>query len=93
MFVKLLDVDLIRRFGSLSINISNSQARKLIELNKAKYLNGESNSDSNNNLKDTKEEKENKWIPPENNIFVKEEDLKQEIFSYPDKDEPLFQIN
>lgn len=79
--IKLLDVDLIRRFGKNEIVSSASNARKLVDGGKARYLsNVEMYPPNALNVMD-----KNVWAPPESKIFIQKED-------YPKEDEPLFDI-
>ena len=76
MLLKLLDTDLIRRFGGYKINVSRNQGNKLLDSGKAVKI----GDDSDEIIK--KEEKviiSDKWVSPEENIFSEPEKIIQDI--------------
>jgi len=91
MLIKLLNVDLIRRFNGCNVNVPISYARKLISKNKAIALEEEKEEEININKIKKKDEKINKWISPEEKIFEKYSPVEIINYEYPGPNEPLFE--
>lgn len=86
MKVKLLNTDLIRTFGGVVVNMSDSQAMKYIHKGLAKAYR-DSDLFVRRTSKQVPPEDKNIWIPPEQKLFKTESDLMK---PYPDINDKLF---
>ena len=89
--VKLLDVGLIRTFGSAFVNMDDNQARKYIDLGKAKFVNAVVKENERSAMDSTNEDK-TKWSPPEAKLFNPDQKVNEGILKapYPGPNDILF---
>lgn len=97
MKVKLLDTGLMRCFGGIIVDMTESQAKKYVDGNKAIYLENNINKEEGEyTFKSINHPSENKmvWVPPEEKIFVdkpiKDDMIVTDDNPYPKQNDALF---